>query len=48
MPKSIVVRPLCYIKEEFEKDKSAIEKETQKRGKFVVATNELDSEKLSD
>ena len=29
-------------------DKSAIEKETLKKGKFIVATNELDSEKLGD
>jgi transposase len=32
----------------FEEDKSAIEKETLKKGKFIVATNELDREKLSD
>lgn len=36
------------IKVEFEEDKSAIEKETLKKGKFIVATNELDNEKLSD
>jgi len=29
-------------------DKSAIEKEMLKKGKFIVATNELDSEKLGD
>lgn len=29
-------------------DKSAIEKETLKKGKFIVATNELDSEKVGD
>jgi hypothetical protein len=43
-----VGRSPCCIKEVFGEDKSAIEKETPKRGKFVVATNELDSEKLSD
>ena len=32
----------------FEADKPAIEKETLKKGKFIVATNELDREKLSD
>ena len=36
------------IKVEFEEDKSAIEKATLKKGKFIVATNELDSDKLSD
>ena len=29
-------------------DKSAVERETLKKGKFIVATNELDSEKLGD
>ncbi len=29
-------------------DKSAIEKETLRKGKFIVATNELDRKKLSD
>jgi len=33
---------------EFAEDKSVIEKEMLKKGKFIVATNELDSEKLSD
>ncbi len=32
----------------FVEDKSAIEKETLRKGKFIVATNELNSEKLSD
>ncbi|KAF5431191.1 Transposase [Candidatus Methanophagaceae archaeon] len=36
------------IKVEFGEDKSVIEKKTLKKGKFIVATNELDSEKLSD
>ena len=35
------------VKVEFAKDKSVIE-EMLKKGKFIVATNELDSEKLSD
>ena len=29
-------------------DKTVIEKEMLKKGKFIIATNELDSEKLSD
>jgi len=33
---------------EFTEDKSVIEKEMLKKGMFIVATNELDSEKLSD
>ena len=37
------------VKVEFAEDKSVIEKEKMlKKGKFIVATNELDSEKLSD
>ena len=36
------------VKVEFAEDKSIIEKEMLKKGKFIVATNELDSEKLSD
>ena len=36
------------IKVEFGEDRSVIEKKTLKKGKFIVATNELDSEKLSD
>jgi len=36
------------VKVEFAEDKSVIEKEMLKKGKFIVATNELDSEKLSD
>ena len=36
------------VKAEFAEDKSVIEKEMLKKGKFIVATNELDSEKLSD
>jgi len=36
------------IKAEFKEDKSAIIKETLKKGKFIVATNELDNEKLGD
>jgi len=36
------------IKVAFEGDKSTIERETLKKGKFIVATNELDSDKLSD
>ena len=36
------------VKVEFTEDKSVIEKEMLKKGKFIVATNELDSEKLSD
>ena len=43
-PTQIVYR----IKAEFAEDKSVIEKEMLKKGKFIVATNELDSEKLSD
>ena len=34
------------VKVEFAEDKSVIEKEMLKKGKFIVATNELDSEKL--
>jgi len=36
------------VKAEFAEDKSVIEKEILKKGKFIVATNELESEKLSD
>jgi len=37
------------VKAEFTtEDKFVIEKEMLKKGKFIVATNELDSEKLSD
>jgi len=36
------------IKAELRENKSAIKKETLKKGKFIVATNELDSEKLGD
>ena len=36
------------IKAGFEEDEGAIKREMLRRGKFVVATNELDSEKLSD
>ena len=36
------------VKVEFTEDKSVIEKEMLKKRKFIVATNELDSEKLSD
>jgi hypothetical protein len=32
----------------FVEDKSAIEKETLRKGKFIVATNLLDRENLSD
>jgi transposase len=39
---------LYSIKVAFEEDKAAIEKETLKKGKFIVATNVLDREKLSD
>jgi len=39
---------LYRIKVAFEEDKAAIEKETLKKGKFIVATNVLDREKLSD
>ena len=36
------------IKVEFAEDKSVIEKEMLKKGKFIVATNELNSGELSD
>ena len=36
------------IKAGFEEDEGAIKREMLRRGKFIVATNELDSEKLSD
>ena len=36
------------VKVEFAEDRSVIEKEMLKKGKFIIATNELDSEKLSD
>jgi transposase len=37
-----------YSKASFEEDEAAIEKELLRRGRFIVATNELDSEKISD
>jgi transposase len=37
-----------HIKAGFEEDEGAIRKEMLRRGKFIVATNELGSEKLSD
>ena len=46
--KNETTKTVYRIKVEFEKDKSAIEKETLRKGKFIVATNELDSKKLSD
>jgi transposase len=39
---------LYRIKVAFDEDKAAIEKETLKKGKFIVATNVRDREKLSD
>jgi transposase len=39
---------LYRIKVAFEEDKAAIEKERLRKGKFIVATNVLDREKLSD
>ena len=37
-----------HIKAGFEEDEGAIRKEMLRRGKFILATNELESEKLSD
>ncbi len=37
-----------HIKASFEEDEGAIRKEMLRSGKFIVATNELESEKLSD
>ena len=39
---------VCHVKIALAEDISAIEKETRKKGKFIAATNELDSEKLND
>jgi len=39
---------LFYIKASFEEDEAAIAKEMLRKGKFIVATNELDIEKLND
>lgn len=39
---------IYLLKIELGEDKSVIEKKTLKKGKFIVATNELDSKKLSD
>jgi transposase len=39
---------LFHIKASFEEDESAIEKEMLRKGRFIVATNELDIEKLND
>lgn len=36
------------LKVEFEEDTAAIDKERSRKGKFIIATNELDEEKLSD
>jgi len=46
--KDTPTRTVYRIKAGFVEDKSAIEKETLRKGKFIVATNELNSEKLSD
>lgn len=37
-----------HIEAGFEEDEGAVRKEMLRRGKFIVATNELESEKLSD
>jgi len=37
-----------YIKTDFEDDEDAVRKEILKKGKFILATNVLDREKLSD
>jgi len=42
------IQTVYRIKAELRENKSAIKKETLKKGKFIVATNELDSEKLGD
>ena len=42
------IQTVYRVKAVFTEDKSVIEKEMLKKGKFIVATNELDSEKLSD
>lgn len=39
---------LFYIKTSFEEDEAAIEREMLRKGRFIVATNELDIQKLSD
>ena len=39
---------VCHVKIALAEDISAIAKETLKKGKFIVVTNELDSEKLGD
>ena len=46
--KDELTKTVYRVKAEFAEDKSVIEKEMLKKGKFIVATNELDSEKLSD
>jgi len=46
--KDVPVQTVYRIKVAFGEDKAAIEKETLKKGKFIVATNELDGEKLGD
>ena len=39
---------LFHINASFEEDEGAIEREMLRKGKFIVATNELDSDKLKD
>ncbi|MDI6886928.1 MAG: IS1634 family transposase, partial [archaeon] len=39
---------LYHIKAGFEEDEGAIRKEMLRKGRFILATNELDSDKLSD
>lgn len=41
------LQTLYHINAEFEEDKDAINKEMSRKGKFIVATNELDEKKLS-
>jgi transposase len=39
---------LFHIKASFEEDEAAIEKEMLRKGRFIIATNELESERLND
>jgi len=41
------LQTLYYINVDFEKDEDAINKEMSRKGKFIIATNELDDKKLS-
>ncbi len=41
------LQTLYHINVEFEEDENAINKEKERKGKFIIATNELDEEKLS-